>query len=368
MQPEGRETQDARPGRRLGRRKIIHVDMDAFFASVEQRDNPDLRGRPVAVGGLAKRGVVAAASYEARRYGVRSAMPAFRAAELCRSLVFVPPRFDVYRHVSSQIREIFLEYTRLVEPLSLDEAYLDVTENLKGVEYATAIAKAVRARIRQETGLTASAGVSYNKFLAKMASGQRKPDGMFVIPPENGQAFVAALPIEKFHGIGPATARRMKELGVGNGAELKALTLPFLRENFGKAGGHFYAVARGEDDRPVEPDRERKSIGAETTFERDAHAFDEANGPLSGLCLRVFERCRLSGMYGRTVTVKTKRSDFRQTTRSTTVGGRIDRGDVLFRLASALLRQGDFAGGVRLVGLTVSGFDEHEPGQLAFDL
>src|SRR5215217_5677663 len=247
-------------------RKIIHVDMDAFYASVEQRDNPELRGKPVAVGSSRERGVVAAASYEARRFGVHSAMASVTAKRKCPALVFVKPRFDVYKEVSLQIRGIFAEYTHLVEPLSLDESYLDVTENLKGIAYATQVAQEIRARIRADTSLTASAGVSYNKFLAKLASDQRKPDGMFVIAPEMGPAFVETLPVSKFHGIGPATAAKMNRLGLFTGLDLKRQSLAFLQEHFGKAGGHYHSIARGIDERPVRPDRIRKSIGAENTF------------------------------------------------------------------------------------------------------
>src|SRR3954468_18555654 len=222
-------------------RKIIHVDMDAFYASVEQRDNPELRGQPIAVGGSRERGVVAAASYEARKFGVRSAMPSVTARRKCADLVFVRPRFDVYRAVSHQIRAIFTEYTPRIEPLSLDEAYLDVTQNRKGMPSATEIAEEIRARIRSETSLTASAGVSYNKFLAKIASDERKPDGLFVITPRMGPAFVAALPVGRFHGIGPVTRAKMERLGIRNGGDLKAQTLVFLRKQFGKAGPYYYA-------------------------------------------------------------------------------------------------------------------------------
>jgi DNA polymerase-4 len=237
-------------------RKIIHIDMDAFYASVEQRDNPELRGKPVAVGGSRERGVVAAASYEARRFGVRSAMPSVTAKRKCPELIFVRPRFDIYRAVSHQIREIFAAYTPLVEPLSLDEAYLDVTQNLKAMSSATEIAEQVRARIRSETGLTASAGVSYNKFLAKMASDERKPDGLFVITPMMGPTFVENLPVGRFHGIGPVTRAKMERLGIRNG-DLKAQTLLYLRQQFGKAGPYDYALARGIDERPVCADRGR---------------------------------------------------------------------------------------------------------------
>ena len=234
-------------------RKIIHIDMDAFFASVEQRDNPELRGKPVAVGGSRERGVVAAASYEARAFGVRSALPSVTAKRRCPDLIFVAPRFDVYKAVSLQIREIFAEYTPIIEPLSLDEAYLDVTENLKGIASATEIAEDIRAKIRREMNLTASAGVSYNKFLAKLASDHRKPDGLFVITPKMGPAFVEDLLVGKFHGVGPATTAKMNRLGIENGLDLRAQTLPFLRQHFGKFGPYYYWIARGIDERPVPP-------------------------------------------------------------------------------------------------------------------
>jgi DNA polymerase-4 len=244
-------------------RKILHVDVDAFFASVEQRDNPELRGKPVAVGGSRERGVVAAASYEARKFGVHSAMPSVVAKRKCPDLIFVKPRFEVYRAVSLQIREIFAQVTPIVEPLSLDEAYLDVTENLNGIASATEVAECIRARIWAETGLTASAGVSYNKFLAKLASDHRKPNGLFVITPKMGPSFVETLPIEKFHGVGPATAAKMHRIGIESGRDLKAQSLPFLQQHFGKSGSFFYWIARGIDERPVRADRIGKSVGAE---------------------------------------------------------------------------------------------------------
>jgi DNA polymerase-4 len=250
-------------------RKIIHVDMDAFYASAEQRDDPSLRGRPLAVGGSRERGVVAAASYEARAYGVRSAMPLRTALRLCPDLIFVPPRFDRYREVSGVIREVFLEHTPLVEPLSLDEAYLDVTENLKGLATASEVTRAIRAEILARTGLTASAGVSYNKFLAKMASDMRKLNGMFVIPPERGPAFIEGLEVARFHGVGPATAARMEALGIRTGRDLREPSLTFLQEQFGKAGTHFHAIAHGVDERPVMPNRPRKSAGSGTTYPQD---------------------------------------------------------------------------------------------------
>src|SRR3954468_20886049 len=283
-------------------RKIIHVDMDAFYASVEQRDNPELRGKPVAVGSSRERGVVAAASYEARRYGVHSAMASVTAKRKCPDLVFVKPRFEVYKQVSLQIRDIFAEYTSLVEPLSLDESYLDVTEKLKGIAHATQIARELRLRIREQTGLTASAGVSYNKFLAKLASDQRKPDGMFVITPEMGPAFVETLPVGKFHGVGPATAAKMKRLGIHTGADLKIQPLARLQEQFGKAGSYYFSISRGIDDRPVRPNRSRKAVGAKNTFKRDLLKFEEMSAELQPLIDKVWGYCEQSGVRGRTVT------------------------------------------------------------------
>ena len=249
-----------------GLRKVIHIDMDAFFASVEQRDDPSLRGKPVAVGGSSKRGVVAAASYEARRFGVRSAMPSVTAARLCPDLIFRKARFDVYRQVSDQIRAIFLDYTPHVEPLSLDEAYLDVTADLKGIGSATRIAEQIRSRIKAETGLTASAGVSYNKFLAKLASDQNKPDGLCIIRPGEGARFVAGLPVRRFHGVGPRGAEKMARLGIETGADLAARDLAFLRAHFGSFAEYLFRAARGVDLRQVRADRPRKSVGGERTF------------------------------------------------------------------------------------------------------
>jgi len=250
-------------------RKIIHVDMDAFFASVEQRDDPSLRGRPVAVGYAAARGVVAAASYEARKFGVRSALPSVTAMRRCPDLVFVPPRFDVYQEVSRRIHEIFARYTDLIQPLSLDEAYLDVTANRRGIETAWRTAKQIRAAILEETGLTASAGISYNKFLAKLASDHRKPNGQFAVTPDMGPAWIESLAVSRFHGVGPVTADKMKRLGIATGADLRTKSFEFLQQHFGSSAGWYYAISRGQDDRPVNPDRVRKSSGSETTFEHD---------------------------------------------------------------------------------------------------
>src|SRR5712672_1769758 len=249
------------PASRARQRKIIHIDMDAFFASVEQRDDPELRGKPVAVGGSRERGVVAAASYEARKFGVRSAMPSVTARRQCPDLIFVKPRFDAYKAISLQIREIFAGYTPIIEPLSLDEAYLDVTENLQGIPLARDVALAIRAKIKQETGLNASAGISYNKFLAKLASDYRKPNGQYVITPEMGPAFVETLPVGKFHGIGPATSARMQGLGLFTGLDLRNQSVDFLKANFGKAGAYYYWISRCVDDREVRADRIQKSVG-----------------------------------------------------------------------------------------------------------
>jgi len=263
--------------------KIIHVDMDAFYASVEQRDNPALRGKPVAVGGSRARGVVAAASYEARKFGVRSAMPSVTARRKCPDLIFVEPRFDAYKAVSLEIRSIFAEHTAMIEPLSLDEAYLDVTENHHGIASATEVAKQIKAKIRAETQLTASAGVSYNKFLAKLASDYRKPDGLFVITPAMGPSFVEALPVERFHGVGPATAAKMNQLGIFTALDLRAKDEAFLVRHFGKVGPHFYCICRGIDHRPVIANRLRKSVGAENTFSRDLTKLDEMRTELRPL-------------------------------------------------------------------------------------
>lgn len=353
-------------------RKIIHVDMDAFYASVEQRDDPALRGLPVAVGGSRDRGVVAAASYEARRFGVRSAMPSKTAIRLCPDLVFVRPRFEVYRGVSRQIRAIFLDYTPLVEPLSLDEAYLDVTENLKGIPTAVKVASEIRARILDETGLTASAGISYNKFLAKLASDQRKPNGQFVITPDKGPGFVEALEVSRFHGVGPATARRMEALGIRTGADLRAHTLAFLQEHFGRAGAHFHAIARGQDERAVRPDRPRKSSGSETTYPQDLVGPARVEPAILTLADEVWAWCDRQRMFGRTVTVKLRYADFRTLTRSRTLPAPIAGHDLLSRLALELVRCAyPLERGVRLLGVTVSGFEtetaQGETAQAAFD-
>jgi DNA polymerase-4 len=342
-----------------GVRKIIHIDMDAFYASVEQRDNPELRGKPVAVGGSRERGVVAAASYEARRFGVHSAMPSVTARRKCPDLIFLKPRFDVYKAISLQIRGVFAEYTSIIEPLSLDEAYLDVTENLKGIISATQIAQEIRARIRAETELTASAGVSYNKFLAKLASDQRKPDGLFVITPKMGPEFVETLPVRKFHGVGPATAKNMAGLGIETGLDLKAQTLDFLQQHFGKAGSYYYWAARGVDERPVRADRIRKSVGAENTFPADLFSYDAARDALREIVDKVWRYCEGSGLRGRTVTLKVKFANFRQITRSRTGQTQIRTRSELEQLGNTLLEPlFPVAKGVRLLGISLSSLVE----------
>jgi len=353
-------------------RKIIHIDMDAFYASVEQRDREELKGKPVAVGYPYKRGVVAAASYEARKFGVRSAMPSTTAQRKCPELIFVPPRFEVYRAVSRQIRSIFLEYTPLVEPLSLDEAYLDVTANLRRLPTASATASEIRQRIFDWTGLTASAGVSYNKFLAKLASDYKKPNGQYVIAPAKGAAFVEALAVGKFHGVGPVTAEKMNKLGIFTGADLKARALEFLVKHFGKSGPWYYAIARGEDDRPVEPDRPRKSSGSETTLLQDLTDPAAVENVVLEQAAEVWAWCEKARLYGASVTVKIKYADFRQLTRSRTLTHVVTSLAELNEIALALTRSVyPLENGVRLAGVTISHFPEDEEpgesGQLDFD-
>ena len=335
-------------------RKIIHVDMDAFYASVEQRDDASLRGQPVAVGGR-QRGVVMAASYEARKFGVRSAMASVTAKRLCPDLVFVRPRFDVYKEVSQQIRAIFLDYTPLVEPLSLDEAYLDVTTNLKNIPLASDIAREIRARILEVTGLTASAGVSYNKFLAKLASDYRKPNGQTVIPPEEGPAFVEGLDVGRFHGVGPKTAEKMKRLGIHTGADLKAQSMDFLEQYFGKAGTWYFAIARGQDDRRVVPNRPRKSVGSETTFMEDLGRQAEVEQGVASVLDDVWSYCERTGVLGRTVTVKIKYADFQIVTRSRTLAEPVASRDLLARTSIELVRSiFPLEKKVRLLGVSLS--------------
>jgi DNA polymerase-4 len=352
-------------------RKIIHIDMDAFYASVEQRDNPELKGKPVAVGGSSLRGVVASASYEARQFGVRSAMPSVTAKRLCPQLIFVKSRFDVYREVSHQIREIFFEYTDMVEPLSLDEAYLDVTVPKKGPPSATLIADQIRRRIVEATGLTASAGVSFNKFLAKIASDINKPNGIKIITPEEALPFLEKLPIESFHGIGKVTAKKMRRMGIYNGASLKEYSEVELIKRFGKVGGHYYRMVRAEDHRVVNPNRIRKSIGAERTYKTDIIALDEMKDKVTYLCELVHSYMKKSDNFGRTVTLKAKMPDFKIITRSKTFGTEVRRLDDLMLIAHELLKENrEEIPQVRLLGISVSNLSKElsaEGIQLEFD-
>lgn len=352
---------DGAPLQHKPQRKIIHIDMDAFFASVEQRDAPELRGKPVAVGYARARGVVAAASYEARKFGVYSAMPSVTAQRKCPALIFLPPRFEVYKAVSLQIRSIFVQYTPIIEPLSLDEAYLDVTENLPGIASAMQIAEEIRAKIREVTGLTASAGISYNKFLAKLASDYRKPDGQFVITPKMGETFVEALPVKKFRGVGPATAAKMNRFGIETGLDLKGQTLPFLQQNFGKTGPYYYWIARGVDERPVRADRLRKSIGAENTFLNDLSSFEAARDALQPIIEKVWRACERTKSQGRTVTLKVKFADFEQITRSRTSAAPVMSQTELEQFSVILLETiFPVAKGIRLLGVSLSSLSDEK--------
>ena len=341
-----------------GLRKIIHVDMDAFFASVEQRDDPALKGKPLAVGGSRERGVVAAASYEARKFGVRSAMASVVAARLCPALIFRPPRFEVYKGVSRQIRAIFAEFTPLIEPLSLDEAYLDVTRDLQGIGSATHMAELIRARILRETGLTASAGVSYNKFLAKLASDQNKPDGLCVIRPGEGAQFVSALPVRRFHGVGPRGAEKMAALGIATGADLRAKDMAFLREHFGAQADYLYRAVRGIDLRAVRPNRPRKSLGGERTFDRDISTGPGLREALVGIIDLVWRDIEKAGARGRTVTLKLRLSDFTIRTHATSLARAVEGREEFAAMARGLLEDVlPLPQPVRLMGLTLSALE-----------
>jgi DNA polymerase-4 len=351
-------------------RKIIHVDMDAFYASVEQRDFPEYRGKPLAVGGSRDRGVVAAASYEARKFGVHSAMPSKIAYRQCPEIIFVKPRFEVYKSVSRQIREIFFDYTDLVEPLSLDEAYLDVTENKKGLKYARDIALQIKARIRKELHLTASTGISYNKFLAKIASDYRKPDGYFLIHPVHAMEFIEKLAIEKFHGVGKVTAMKMKNQGIFTGADLKKFDLQELVRWFGKSGAYYYKIARGIDDRIVEPDRERKSISTENTFSKDLLTRQEMDTQLDIIANELYQRMMKYKIYGRTITLKLKYADFTLITRSKSVNHIITSFDDLQEIKKEIFNPFELEPqGVRLLGLGISNLEKrkNEGMQLTLD-
>jgi DNA polymerase IV len=347
--------------------KIIHIDMDAFFASVEQRDFPELKGKPVAVGGSSERGVVAAASYEARAYGVFSAMPSKVALRKCPQLIFVKPRFEIYKKVSGQIREIFHSYTDLVEPLSLDEAYLDVTQNKKGITSAVEAAKAIKNEIFLKTNLTASAGVSYNKFLAKTASSIKKPNGLTLIHPEKAEAFIAALPIEKFFGIGKVTAAKMKSLGINKGEDLKQKDLVFLVKNFGKSGRYFFDITRGMDSRPVNPNRIRKSAGAENTFSEDITSYDILKMSVLPLFQKAYGYIEKAGITAKTLTLKIKFNDFEVVTRSKTIAQSIHSKDIGLLILNELLEEFDpLPKGIRLAGISFSNFEGKEM-QLTLD-
>jgi len=337
-------------------RKIIHIDMDAFYASVEQRDNPAYRGKPIVVGGSPdKRGAVAAASYEARKYGVHSAMPSRTAIQKCPHLIFVKPRFEVYRAISEEIRGIFARYTELIEPLALDEAYLDVTANKLGIPSATWIAQEIRAAIHQETGLTASAGISINKFLAKVASGMNKPNGQFLITPEAAVEFVETLPISRFHGIGQVTAHKLQQMGIFTGADLKQWSEADLVQRFGKMGAHYYRIARAEDHRPVNPNRERKSIGAEKTFEVDLEQWEALSAELTAIAHKVEERLAARQAAGRTLTLKVRYANFQLTTRCRTVATWLWQAPEIAAIALELLTSIDLSQHkVRLLGITLS--------------
>lgn len=336
-------------------RKIIHIDMDAFYASIEQRDNPELKGKPIAVGHAEKRGVVATASYEARKYGVRSAMSSVKAQKLCPQLIFVLGRMEVYKQVSAQIHDIFHEYTDIIEPISLDEAFLDVTENKKGIELAVDIAREIKQRIREELHLIASAGVSYNKFLAKIASDLRKPDGLCTIHPDQAEEFIAGLPIEAFWGIGPVTAQKMHTLGIYNGTTLRNCSLNMLTRQFGKAGKIYYDFARGIDLRPVEAVRIRKSIGCEHTLEKDITLKSSVIIELYHVACELAERLKAKNFRGSTLTLKVKFYDFTQITRSISVNRNLYQLKEILPLAKHLLTEVDYMHRpIRLLGLSIS--------------
>ena len=341
-------------------RKIIHVDMDAFYASVEQMDNPDLLGKPVAVGGSEKRGVVAAASYEARKFGVRSAMSSVLAKRKCKDLIFVKARFERYKEISLQIRDIFHDYTDLVEPLSLDEAFLDVTENKKNIELASDIAVVIRQRILDEVGITASAGISINKFTAKIATEINKPNGQKTIHPSEVEKFLETLPIHKFFGVGKVTAQKMNSWGIYNGYDLKQHSLSFLSTNFGKSGKHFYNIVRGIQNSPVIPHRVRKSVGAERTYAQNITSESFMLEKLNDIATELEKRLVNSDSKGKTVTIKIKHSDFTQQTRSRTVEKFMQKKEEFFPIIEELLYQEETKKSVRLLGISITNLDNKE--------
>lgn len=344
-------------------RKIIHIDMDAFYASVEQRDNPELLGKAIAVGGSRERGVVAAASYEARKFGIRSAMPSVTAARLCPHLIFVKPRFEQYKKVSVLIHDIFHRYTDIIEPLSLDEAYLDVTENKIGMPSATLIAQDIRSAIHKELNLTASAGISYNKFIAKTASDYNKPNGMHTVTPDMADTFISELAIERFFGVGKVTAEKMKSFGIFFGKDLKKFTREQLSQWFGKQGGYFYDIARGIDTRKVNPHRIRKSVGVERTYEKDLIAEEDIHAAIGQLSHMALERLERSSKEAKTLTVKIKFNDFTQITRGKTSLNNFKSIEEVEEIANGLLQFEEIQKPIRLLGLTFSNFDESKEGK-----
>lgn len=349
-------------------RKIIHIDMDAFFASVEQKDNPELQNKPVAVGGSGDRGVVAAASYEARKFGVRSAMPSSIAKRRCPNLIFVKGRHDRYKEISNQIMSVFYEFTDLVEPLSIDEAFLDVTHNKKNLPSASLIAREIKDRIKEVTGLTASAGISVNKFLAKIASDYQKPDGLFVIPPKDVEQFIEQLAIDKFFGVGKVTADKMHQLGIFRGKDLKERSLAELTRVFGKAGVYYYQISRGIDNRLVNPNRVRKSVSTEHTFYTDLSDRESIRKDMISTAEDLLRRLKKSDFRGRTLSLKVKYSSFEQVTRSKTILQELNQLDQILNIANELLNQVELKESIRLLGLTVSNkIDFSEPQQLTID-
>jgi len=346
--------------------------MDAFYASVEQRDNPELRGKPIAVGGSSRRGVTTTASYEARVFGVRSAMPGYMAKQLCPELIFVPPRFEAYREVSHQIREVFREFTDIIEPLSLDEAFLDVTVNKKQIPYGMEVAQEIMNRVLAETQLTCSAGVSYCKFLAKVASGMKKPNGLTIITPQRAEAFLEKLPVKDFFGVGKVTAKKMHEMGIQNGADLKGFSRLELLKSFGKRGDFYYNIVRGIDDRPVNAHRIRKSLGVERTLENNLSTVEEITPVLLDIVDTFCERLEKADNYGRTITLKLKTADFQTLTRSHSKSYFIRNKKDITDIALILLKENAMAfDKIRLIGLTASNLEKEQndntDGQLKFD-
>ena len=342
----------------IANRKIIHIDMDAFYASVEQRDNPSLRGKPIAVGGGSNRGVTTTASYEARKFGVRSAMPGYKAKQLCPSIIFVKPRFGAYKDVSNQVRNIFKDYTDLIEPLSLDEAFLDVSDNKKKMLYAMDVAQEIMSRVKEEVGITCSAGVSYCKFLAKVASDYKKPNGMTVIRPSQAEAFLEGLSVEKFFGVGKVTARKMNSMDIYTGADLKKFSKIELAQNFGKAGTFYYNIVRGWDDRPVNNNRVRKSIGIESTFRNNISSKQEIESTINELAEKFYLRLQKSNNYGRTITLKLKSSEFKVITRSRSMSHYIKDKNEIISIALQLFEENEnTVKEIRLIGLTASNLE-----------